>query len=680
LAGAAALLLSVPQLAQAAGADTPRALATFGGCGDDRGALDLCFGDDEPGEFFFPHDVAVDGDGFVYVADTANSRIQKLDAFGVFVTEWEVADVRAILWGPDDRLYACDRTADRIWKYDADGNVVGGWGSPGSGEGQFSDPWGIAADHEGNVLVVDQGNCRIQKFTPDGTFLDAWGQLGLDPEGDFIQPNELVVLPDGTILVSDSWFGIRVFREDGTYLGKWVPQGDGDGQVHHSGGMALGPGGNVFVVDPLNHRIQVLTPEGRYLAQVARKGWGVGELYFPAGLAMHDGFLYVADLGNSAVQAYTWRAVVATDPLGLRVAIDGVEHVAPVTVDWEAGSEHLVEAITPQEDEAERWDFAAWSDGGAAAHVVTATGAPDVYLASFDLSWWLTMSADAGVTVTPASQWVSAGSPVTITAVPDDGVSTVYWHGYGPGSYTGGTPSVTITPEGPVLQHATRDQVEPGPPYTLGISASATDPDVHSSPPTGGQRNLYLWMICAPFGWSALEAQTVGTLDPLGFVNLNGVLNAGTADHLLLAVGGCPTGSELNLVLGYWIVQDDGGELCLEAPDTGVFGVVDCEVPLPNLTLDPKLTGFSSAGTDPCEVGEHGCPDPEPRPTHATPMADAALELLPPRPNPSWSGARVSYALPHAGPVRIDVFDVAGRRVACLQEGWREAGAHELTW
>jgi hypothetical protein len=188
-------------------------------------------------------------------------------------------------------------------------------------------------------------------------------------------------------------------------------------------------------------------------------------------------------------------------------------------------------------------------------------------------------------------------------------------------------------------------------------------------------------MTCAPEGWTALEAQAAGTLEPLGFVPLNGVLNAGSADHLLLAVGNCPSGQDLDLLLGYWVVQDTGGELCLEAPDGGVFGVVDCVLPQPNLTLDPVLTGFSSAGTPPCEVGQNGCVGPVPRTTDAAGTSIAAtFELLPPRPNPSWSRALVSYVLPHAGRVRIELFDVAGRRVARLDDGWRDAGAHEVAW
>ena len=52
------------------------------------------------------------------------------------------------------------------------------WGTAGSGNGQFKLPLGIAVDAAGNVYVADAGNDRIQKFTSDGVFLNAWGTFG----------------------------------------------------------------------------------------------------------------------------------------------------------------------------------------------------------------------------------------------------------------------------------------------------------------------------------------------------------------------------------------------------------------------------------------------------------------------------------------------------------------------
>ncbi len=49
-------------------------------------------------------------------------------------------------------------------------------------------------------------------------------------------------------------------------------------------------------------------------------------------------------------------------------------------------------------------------------------------------------------------------------------------------------------------------------------------------------------------------------------------------------------------------------------------------------------------------------------------------------PNPTRSAARIGFELPRPGRVRVDVFDIAGRRVALLVEGEQTAGHHEVTW
>jgi hypothetical protein len=57
-----------------------------------------------------------------------------------------------------------DSGNNRIQKFDASGGFIAKWGSLGSGDGQFSNPQGMAIDAQGNVYVADSGNNRIQKF------------------------------------------------------------------------------------------------------------------------------------------------------------------------------------------------------------------------------------------------------------------------------------------------------------------------------------------------------------------------------------------------------------------------------------------------------------------------------------------------------------------------------------
>ena len=55
---------------------------------------------------------------------------------------------------------------DRIQVFDPQGRFLRKWGIRGSGDGEFSQPQGLAIDSEGDVYVSDQGNHRILVFKP----------------------------------------------------------------------------------------------------------------------------------------------------------------------------------------------------------------------------------------------------------------------------------------------------------------------------------------------------------------------------------------------------------------------------------------------------------------------------------------------------------------------------------
>ncbi|HET9888127.1 MAG TPA: hypothetical protein VFR10_11490, partial [bacterium] len=143
--------------------------------------------------------------------------------------------------------------------------------------------------------------------------------------------------------------------------------------------------------------------------------------------------------------------------------------------------------------------------------------------------------------------------------------------------------------------------------YEFSVSADSTNPFVNTAPPANGIRNLYLWATCAEDGLSAFEAEVTGSLQVLGFSPLHGVMNAGTETALLLAVPGCPQGTSVNALLGYWIVQDTGGSICLgPATESEIIACVDCTLPNPNLWDDPRIIGFASSGNA-CDGGANVC-------------------------------------------------------------------------
>lgn len=127
------------------------------------------------------------------------------------------------------------------------------------------------------------------------------------------------------------------------------------------------------------------------------------------------------------------RTVISTVPAGLRVVVDGQLVDDGTAFEWAAGSTHTLEARA-QGDNAVRHLFGSWSDGGAAAHTITATPDRTVYIANFIRQRRLTLSvtpAGSGtIDVFPASPdgFYTERSTIQFTARPAAGFSFVSWN------------------------------------------------------------------------------------------------------------------------------------------------------------------------------------------------------------------------------------------------------------
>ena len=123
------------------------------------------------------------------------------------------------------------------------------WGSLGIGDGQFSGPHGIVVGANGDVLVVDTGNNRVQKFASDGTFLLKWGSFG-NGVGQFNHPHGIGLDTNGNVFVAETGNNrVQKFTGNGTFITMWGSVGDGDGQFRHTHGLAVDATANVYVAE-----------------------------------------------------------------------------------------------------------------------------------------------------------------------------------------------------------------------------------------------------------------------------------------------------------------------------------------------------------------------------------------------------------------------------------------------
>ncbi len=118
------------------------------------------------GEFNLVHDVCLDTQERVYVADRNNQRIQIFDKSGKFLGKW--TDIGAP-WGlayaaKENCIYMCDGVNNRIVKLSMDGQVLGTLSGYGKAPGKLDFAHNMAVDSTGALYVAEIKNWRVQKF------------------------------------------------------------------------------------------------------------------------------------------------------------------------------------------------------------------------------------------------------------------------------------------------------------------------------------------------------------------------------------------------------------------------------------------------------------------------------------------------------------------------------------
>ena len=237
------------------------------------------YGTDNTG-FYMPTGVAIDASGNMVIADMLNARVkvhsttnnQFLSQFGTNGSgdgQFMVAlgqGPRGVATFMNGNMVVVDTANNRMQVFSKTGTFVRKFGSAGSGDSQFSNPRGIAVDHRNNnILVAETGNNRIQVFSETGTFIRAFGSFGTG-NGQFKSPNDVATDMNGTIYVADSTNNrIQVFSEMGVFIRTFGSLGTGNGQFNRPYSIATDAVGKIIVVDANNNRIQVFQNDGAYV-------------------------------------------------------------------------------------------------------------------------------------------------------------------------------------------------------------------------------------------------------------------------------------------------------------------------------------------------------------------------------------------------------------------------------
>jgi serine/threonine-protein kinase len=273
-------------------------VTTFAG----SGAAGNTYGSGTAASFNLPEDIAVDGEGNVYVADKINHMIRKITSAG---------DVSILA-----------------------GSGVQGYADGTGSQATFNMPIGVAVDSSGYVYVADALNHAIRKISPAGIVSTLAGSStagnvdGTSTSASFNLPSGVAVDSSGNVYVADSKnHSIRKISVSGvvTTLAGNGSGGSNDGvgaaaSFYNPSGVAVDIANNVYVADSTLHKIRKITAGGLVSTLAGSDGPGsvngIGtnaSFFYPSSIAVDRiGNLYVTDSYNHLIRRISTSGLVST--------------------------------------------------------------------------------------------------------------------------------------------------------------------------------------------------------------------------------------------------------------------------------------------------------------------------------------------------------------------------------
>jgi DNA-binding beta-propeller fold protein YncE len=246
---------------------------------------------------------------------------------------------RGVAVQPDGEIVVCDFSNNRVQTFTKDLGPTRAWGARGEAPGEFKDPCAVAVGPANEIFVADTWNQRVQVFSKTGEYRREWGDAFFGPRGIAVEPTK-----GGTsarVFVSDTGNGrVARYGPDGQKEVEWGGKGDAPGQFFEPSGLAVDADGKVYVCDNGNGRLQIFTRDGKFVSAFKVPGWESKVYSEPHAAVDPKGTIWVTvplerEVRNYDASGKLLRTITAT-------SVRGVTFETPMGIAYSAPTNTLV--------------------------------------------------------------------------------------------------------------------------------------------------------------------------------------------------------------------------------------------------------------------------------------------------------------------------------------------------
>lgn len=202
---------------------------------------------------------------------------------------------------------------------------------PGVGGGRMKLPINVRIDTDGTKYVTDTGREQILVYDRDDRFVSAFGRQGQ------FKPVDVAIVGDQLYVADIKNHQIHVLdKRSGRTLFTFGQAGSELGDLFHPTNLAVGPEGDIYVVETSNYRIQRFAPDGKPIRTYGAVGSVPGSFARPKGIAIdRSGRMYVGDAAFENVQVFGADGRLLMDFGQPGEGLEGLSLPAGVSIDYE---------------------------------------------------------------------------------------------------------------------------------------------------------------------------------------------------------------------------------------------------------------------------------------------------------------------------------------------------------